>query len=245
MSLGVIILAAGKGKRMKSDLPKVLHEIDGRSMVSLVLDSLEPLNPRKTAVVVGNGLEQVISHLKGKQVVFCVQMEQLGTADAVKCAYPPFNNFEGDLLVLCGDTPLLKSETLAKLVEHHRRRDASATVLTSIMDDPAAYGRIVRDDNDDLSRIVEFKDADEETRNVHEVNTGTYVFKSPDIWYALEKVNNDNAQGEFYLTDAIEIFRNEGKTVAALAADNSDEVMGINTREQLEKAEKIYKSRIS
>jgi len=243
--LGVIILAAGAGKRMKSDKAKVLHRLAGRPMVDYVIETVRKLQPAKIAVVVGNRMEQVISHLKGERVIFCVQERQRGTADAVLSAHGPFMGFGGQIIVICGDTPLLRTETIEALLKHHIDKTASATVLTAVLDDPAQYGRIIRDTSGNLERIVEFADADEEIRAIAEVNSGTYIFEANDLWPALEKVDMDNMQGEFYLTDVIEVLKKENKIVAAMAAEDNAEILGINSVEQLKQAEKALAARVA
>jgi len=241
--IGIIILAAGEGKRMKSDKAKVLHELGGKPMIDYVLETASALEPAKIAVVVGNRMEQVISHLRGKRVVFCVQLEQKGTAHAVLSAQGPFVGFSGQIAVLCGDMPLLEQETLKKLYEYHILRNAVATVLTGTLENPAQYGRIIRNSNGDIERIVEFSDADSETRKINEVNSGTYIFDSDELWGALAKIESSNMQGEFYLTDIIELFRKDGKIVAGYKTENSYELMGINNFEQLAEAEEVIENR--
>jgi len=229
---------------MKSDLAKVLHEVDGKAMIDYVIDAVRPLEPSKIAVIVGNRMEQVIAHLKNSRVVFAVQYEQRGTADAVKCGYPAFGGFEGHLLILCGDSPLIRTDTIRALYEHHLSKNASATVLTGILDDPEAYGRIIRDDNGDIERIVEFTDASPEIRAIKEVNSSTYIFNSEDLWDAIGKIDDNNKQGEFYLTDVIEVLKGEGRKVAAFNVEDSSEILGVNTKEQLAHAGNKMKERI-
>lgn len=243
MMLGIVILAAGEGKRMKSDRAKVLIEVVGRPMIDSVIEAARGLDPVKIVVVVGDRMEQVIAHLKGARVVFCVQSEQRGTADAVKCAASPFDGFEGEILVLCGDTPFVTTQTLKGLVDLHREADAVATVLTAIHDDPKEYGRIVRDGEGNLDRIVEFADADVSIRAIREVNGGIYVFDSRELWSALGSIGTDNVQGEFYLTDIFTVFKNKGKKVAAVAAENPLETAGINRYEQIEQYENAFENR--
>ncbi len=234
---GAIILAAGEGKRMKSDIAKVLHEIGGRPMVDYVIDAAKAVEPAKIVLVVGNRMDQVIARLHKSRVIFAVQEEQRGTADAVKTAQLPFSYFEGEIFVLCGDMPLVRGETLRKMLEFHRAKGSSATVMTGILDDPAQYGRIVRDSDGEFAEIVEFADGGEEIRAIKEVNSGTYVFDSVELWPALEEISSDNVQGEFYLTDVMTILKRKGKTVAAFIVDDSSELLGVNTPEQLKLAE--------
>jgi len=241
--IGVIILAAGEGKRMKSDKAKVLHEVGGTAMIDYVLAATRSLNPIKIVLVVGNKMEQVVAHLKNSRVVFCTQRAQLGTADAVLAAEPPFIGFEGRILVLCGDMPLIRTRTLQALLDHHQEKKASATVLTGILTDPAQYGRIIRDEEGNLERIVEYADADDKIRAIKEVNSGTYVFEADDLWSAIEEIDPNNAQGEFYLTDVIEILKRNGKTVAAITAKDHTELLGVNTPDELHMAEELMAMR--
>ncbi len=241
--IGVIVLAAGEGKRMKSDRAKVLHEIGGKAMIGLVLDAARALKPQKIVVVVGNRMGQVIAYLRGSRVVFAVQTEQLGTANAVLSAQSPFSGFEGEILVLCGDMPLIRAETLREMLEYHIRINASATVLTGILEEPAQYGRIVRDSEGNFEKIVEFADGDETVRSINEVNSGTYIFDSAKLWPALIKIGSDNAQGEFYLTDILTVMKNDGGIVSAIPAEDSAELLGINSPEQLRLAEEALSNR--
>lgn len=241
--VGAIILGAGEGKRMKSDIAKVLHEIDGKPMIEYVIEAARHTDPTKIVVVVGNRMDQVIARLHKARVIFAIQKEQRGTADAVKTAQLPFSQFDGEIMVLCGDMPLVRGTTLQKMLEFHREKDSSATVMTGILDDPAKYGRIVRDKDGNFDRIVEFADAGEDIRAIDEVNSGTYVFDSNELWPALEKISSDNAQGEFYLTDVMTVLKNKGETVAAYTVEDSSELLGVNTKEQLELAQKALEKR--
>jgi len=240
---GAIILAAGEGKRMKSDIAKVLHEIDGKPMVEYVIDAARSVDPAKIVLIVGNRMDQVIAKLHKSRVIFSIQEKQNGTADAVKCAQMPFTNFEGELFVLCGDMPLVRGETLQKMLDFHREKGSSATVMTGILDDPAQYGRIVRSNDGEFAEIIEYADGDEKIRAINEVNSGTYVFDSAELWPALDQISSDNAQGEFYLTDVMTVLKNKGKTVAAWKVEDSSELLGVNTPEQLEMAETALKTR--
>lgn len=241
--IGAIVLAAGEGKRMRSDKAKVLHELCGKPMMDYVLETAQSLEPVKIAVVVGNRMEQVIAHLRGKRVVFCVQLEQKGTAHAVLSAQGPFVGFNGQIVVLCGDMPLIRAETLKRLLEHHISAKASASVLAGELENPAQYGRIIRDSNGDIEKIIEFSDADEEVKKIREVNSGIYIFESEKLWSALLKIGSKNAQGEFYLTDIVELFKSEGEKVAVFTAEDPTELMGINDFSQLAEAEKVLEER--
>lgn len=237
-----VVLAAGKGTRMKSALPKVLHQVGGKPMVQQVLDAAHEAGAEEKVVVVGFGAECVEAAL-GKQAAFVVQKEQLGTGHAVMQAKDILQNFEGTVLVLCGDTPLLKGETLRKLYAEHKNRKAAATVLTAHMPNPAGYGRVIRDTNGQVLRIVEQKDAGKEDLAVNEINTGIYCFDRTVLFEALEKTNCDNMQGEYYLTDVIGILAAAQAKVWAVSVDDFQETLGINSRMQLAEAEKIIRRR--
>ncbi|MGI5820179.1 MAG: bifunctional UDP-N-acetylglucosamine diphosphorylase/glucosamine-1-phosphate N-acetyltransferase GlmU [Armatimonadota bacterium] len=242
-ALACVILAAGEGTRMKSDLPKPLHQVCGRPMIDHVLRTLEQLEPERTAVVVGVGAEQVCA-VAGERAQACEQAEQLGTGHAALCAEPALEGFEGDVLITYADIPLVTAETLQALIDHHRAAGAAATVLTTAVDDPAGYGRIVRDSVGAVSAIVEHRDASPEQLSIREINTGIYVFEAGALRAALQQITRDNEQGELYLTDAIGILVAYGRTVSAISTPDAAEVMGINNRVQLAAAERIVRDRI-
>ncbi|MBD3381200.1 MAG: NTP transferase domain-containing protein [candidate division Zixibacteria bacterium] len=235
-----VVLAAGKGKRMKSDLPKVLHEIGGRPLVCHVADSLVELGLKRAVFVVGFKKEMVIEALSDYDYDFAVQDEQLGTGHAVMMARDKLAEFEGDILVLLGDVPFLRPRTVAGLLDEHRRRGAVATVLTADLPDPTGYGRIVRADSGLVKKIVEHKDATEKERRITEINSGTFVFNRKALFSGLDLIDNSNSQGEYYLTDLMEIFLSQGRITAAYKTDDYREVSGINSREQLEELKKAY-----
>lgn len=244
--VAAVILAAGEGTRMKSDLAKVLHEINGRTMIEHVLNALSEVSPSKTIIVVGHQAEAVKERLSGDDIKyegldFALQSERLGTGHAVMQAGPALEGFEGTIMVLTGDTPLLSGSTLAEFLRFHREMGVSATVMSAVLDDASGYGRIVRDDNDDLLEIVEHKDATEKQRLLGEFNSGMFCFESDILFPALDRVDRGNVQGEYYLTDIMGILRGDGLRVAVFRIDNSDEVMGINDREQLALAERMMK----
>ena len=243
--LAAVVLAAGKGKRMHSPLPKVLHPLLGRPMILYVLDLVRAVGADRTVVIVGHGWQQVAEAVRGDGVEIAIQEPQLGTAHAVQQAGPALGDFAGDVLVLAGDSPLFTARTLKRLVNEHRRTDAAATILTAWADDPTGCGRIVLDEEGQLLRIVEEKDADPATKAIRRVNTSTYVFRAPVLFEALREVRNDNAQGEYYLTDVFEILRGKGLPVRTVLADSFEETMGINTVEHLRRAEDILKKRLA
>lgn len=239
-----IILAAGQGTRMKSSIYKVLHPVCGKPMVQHVVDQVSTLGFDEKIAVVGFGASSVKEQL-GEQVSYVLQKEQLGTGHAVMQAAPLLKDKKGTTVVLCGDTPLLTAETLEKLLHHHEKENAKATILTAIATDPTGYGRIIRNDRKLVERIIEHKDATEEERQVTEINTGTYCFDNEALFDALNEVGNDNAQGEYYLPDVIEILKKRGETVAAYMTPNFEETLGVNDRVALAEAEKIMRQRIN
>jgi UDP-N-acetylglucosamine pyrophosphorylase len=244
--LGVVILAAGKGKRMKNpDMAKVMHQINDRPMVDYVLDLATTLKSERTILVVGWQKDAVIAHvktLKGK-VDFVHQVEQLGTGHAVLQTREALSGFDGDVLVLSGDVPLLTEKTLKALLGYHRATSAVATILTAELDDPTGYGRIIRNKDESVKKIVEHKEATEKEREIGEINSGIYVFDTVKLFEALEKITPENAQGEYYLTDVFEHFWKKEWKVSAVKALDPQEVMGINDVDQLEEARTIMASR--
>lgn len=240
----VIILAAGKGTRMKSKLYKVLHPVAGKPMVEHIIDQVEKTNPSEVVTVVGHGAEAIKNHL-GERSQYALQEEQLGTGHAVLQAQAHLAGKQGTTLVITGDTPLLTAETLTNLFDYHQGKNASATILTAHADDPTGYGRIIRDHLGIVEKIVEQKDASEQEARVQEINTGTFCFDNEVLFNTLSKINTNNAQGEYYLTDIIEIFKREGKTIAAYKMTNFEEAMGINDRVALAEANKIMHRRLN
>lgn len=237
--LAAVILAAGKGTRMKSDLPKVFHEILGEPMLSYVIQTVQKLKPQKVLVVVGHQRELITDYYKDWPVEFVVQAEQLGTGHAVQQAEQALRGFDGNVLVLAGDVPLLKAETLTKLIAWHNQYEAAATDLTAELPDAGNYGRIVRSTKGELLKIVEKKDATPEELKIKEFNTGTFCFDAKALFAALKEVKAENAQKEYYLTDTIEIIRQKGLPVLAYKTNDASETLGINTKEELVAIEKI------
>ncbi|WP_413627652.1 bifunctional UDP-N-acetylglucosamine diphosphorylase/glucosamine-1-phosphate N-acetyltransferase GlmU [Fructilactobacillus vespulae] len=239
-----IILAAGKGTRMKSKLYKVLHRICGKSMVDHVLTQVSQLQMDKVVTVVGYGAESVENEL-GDRTEYVVQDQQLGTGDAVLRAEPILKNSKGTTLVISGDTPLFTASTLKNLFAYHDEKKATATILTSVAPNPTGYGRIVRNDLGIVEKIVEEKDANVEEKAISEINTGVYVFDNQKMFEALHEINNDNAQGEYYLTDAIEILKQADGIIAAYKMDDFSESMGVNNRVAQAAATKVMQNRIN
>lgn len=232
-----MILAAGKGTRMKSDLPKTMLPIAGRPLLSYVLDTARSIPHEKTIVVVGHKKETIMDEFRDTGVEFVTQEPQLGTGHAVAQAEKALSGFDGDVIILSGDVPLLKPETIKSLLELHRQNNASITVLTFEPEDPGSYGRIIRDGARIIAN-VEAKDATDEQLKIREVNSGVYVFKSSFLFPYLHRVDNQNAQAEFYLTDLINLAAKEGLTVCGMKTGELCEVMGANTPEDLKALEK-------
>ncbi|OLO27431.1 UDP-N-acetylglucosamine diphosphorylase/glucosamine-1-phosphate N-acetyltransferase [Alkalihalophilus pseudofirmus] len=239
-----VILAAGQGTRMKSKLYKVLHPVCGKPMVQHVVDQVKQLQFSDIVVIVGHGAEQVRTQL-GDEITYTVQEEQLGTGHAVLQAEQLLATKKGVTVVLCGDTPLVTAETIEALLSYHEQEKALATVLTAHAEDPSGYGRIVRNGNGHVERIVEHKDASDSEKTIQEINTGTYCFDNQALFKALQNVGNQNVQGEYYLPDVIEILKNEGEKIAAYQTDSFEETLGVNDRVALAESERIMKERIN
>ena len=241
-----IVLAAGQGTRMKSKRPKVLHEIAGRPMVRLVLDVVRAAGAERVIVVVGHGADDVRAAIGDAGVEFVVQAEQLGTGHAVMQAEPLLADHAGPVVITCGDTPLLRPETIAASVGHAPAKRRRASVLSAVVDDPAGYGRIVRGLTVQacLLRIVEHADASEAELAIREVNSGTYCFDGRRLFAVLRVIAPDNAQGEYYLPDAVHVLARDGGRVQAVTAADADEILGVNTRVELARAEAIFRRRI-
>ncbi|MFC0525136.1 bifunctional UDP-N-acetylglucosamine diphosphorylase/glucosamine-1-phosphate N-acetyltransferase GlmU [Pontibacillus salicampi] len=238
-----VVLAAGKGTRMKSELPKVLHPVCGKPMVQHITDKLARLSVDQTVTVVGHKSEMIKNQL-GDAVKYAMQQEQLGTAHAVKMAERQLADKEGTTLIITGDTPLVTEQTIQNLMDHHRETNAAATILTMNTEDPSGYGRIIRNENGDVERIVEQKDASEEELAVKEVNSGIFCFDNQKLFTSLDKVSTNNNQSEYYLPDVIEILKNEGEVISASSTDDVEEAMGVNDRVHLATAERILRERI-
>lgn len=238
-----VILAAGKGTRMKADLPKVVHEVGGRPMVCAVVDACREAECDPVVVVVGYRHELVRGALAGAGVRFALQEPQLGTGHAVQCADGELGSFAGDLFVLCGDGPLIRPETLATLLERHRSTGASATLATAIIDDPTGYGRIVRDGDGRFRGIVEHRNATPRQRAIREVNPSYYCFRRPDLMEALRDVPRNDASGEYYLTDVLGLLLARGRRVEVVPSVPPEDVLSINTPEELAAVDRIYRRR--
>jgi bifunctional UDP-N-acetylglucosamine pyrophosphorylase/glucosamine-1-phosphate N-acetyltransferase len=237
MSFTALILAAGMGKRMNSDLPKVLHPALGVPLVGHVLAHLAPLEPDRVVLVVGHREELVREALRDRAIRFVTQSPQLGTGHAVQVAWDEAAPGAGTLLILAGDMPLVRTETLRKLLSRHVREGNAVTVLSALLDDPTGYGRIISSSNGGFEKIVEEKDATPEERRVREVNSGIYCFAKEPLREALGQLRADNAQKEYYLTDTLAILRRSGERVGVERAADSRECFGVNTPDQLRMVE--------
>jgi bifunctional UDP-N-acetylglucosamine pyrophosphorylase/glucosamine-1-phosphate N-acetyltransferase len=243
-NLKAVILAAGEGTRMRSKKPKVLHEILNKTMIDYVIDTAKGCGAQEVCVVVGHKAEEVEAAVVKDGVTFALQAEQKGTGHAVMMA-GDFIETNGDVLILYGDTPLIQGDTLQKLVEKHRHEDFGATVVSATVENPEGYGRIIRDADGKFMKIVEHKDATTKERCINEINTGIYIFKGGNLKASLEKLDNHNVQGEYYLPDCLELILKAGGKVGAVTAEDDKEFFGVNSRVQLAEATQIMKARIN
>jgi len=233
-----LILAAGKGTRMKSDLAKVLHVLNGKPLLYYSLAAAKEAGAEKIVAVIGHQADDVREKFANSSCIFVEQKPQLGTGHAVLQAKDVLADYKGLTVILCGDVPLLKPATIKSLIDNHLAAQAVVSVLTTIPPPPHAYGRIVKDDKGNVLKIIEHKDATKDEKKIGEINTGIYCVDTKFLFYALGKINNNNRQHEYYLTDIVEIACHEGQKVKSLIASDYVEVMGINTMEELERAEK-------
>ncbi len=240
--LKAVILAAGKGTRMKSDLPKVVHTIDGKCLVDYAIEAAKGAGADEVCLVVGYKSDVVKESIQNKDVTFVMQEEQLGTGHAVKCA-KDFMGEDGQTMILFGDTPLITAKTLKNLADYHKEKGNTVTVLSAMMEDPTGYGRIIRDEKGNFVKSVEHKDANEKELASHEVNSGMYIFDTKELKEALEKITPNNAQGEYYLPDTLTIIKEKGLRVDAYALDNPEDITGVNDQEQLKAATEIIHTR--
>jgi bifunctional UDP-N-acetylglucosamine pyrophosphorylase/glucosamine-1-phosphate N-acetyltransferase len=241
--LYVAILAAGKGTRMKSNLPKVLHPVAGKPMLLHVIDLAKSLAAQRIISIIGHGKEKVMEVIRDTQTEYVVQDQQLGTAHAVLQLEALLNNLSGDLLVLSGDVPLLRKATVQTLIQTHANHHHAATLLTTVLPDPTGYGRIIRRVDGTLKKIVEHKDCTPEELAIKEINGGIYLFDVETLFPCLHLVTNDNRQKEYYLPDVLPLLINKGKTVALQMIPDSTEILGVNTIEELQRMNLLYQKR--
>ena len=239
--LSIIILAAGKGTRMNSDLPKVLHKVKNKSMIEHVIYQSENLNPDKSIVVVGYKHELVREHLKRMNLTFAMQEVQKGTAHAVMQCYDLLKDFNGCTLILSGDVPLIKSKTLKDLYEIHMTNNSKATVLSAKVKNPFGYGRIIRCDKDNFKAIIEEKDATDNQKFINEINAGIYIFDNQILFKNINKIKNDNNQSEYYLPDILEIMIKQNLKIMVHQIEDENQIKGANTENQLLELEKYAK----
>ncbi|HEX5836098.1 MAG TPA: bifunctional UDP-N-acetylglucosamine diphosphorylase/glucosamine-1-phosphate N-acetyltransferase GlmU [Pyrinomonadaceae bacterium] len=242
--LNVLVLAAGLGTRMKSRRAKVLHELGGRPLITHVVRAAQTLDPKTILVIVGHQAEEVEQAVLaeiGELASFAIQAQQRGTGDAVESARKQLENSDSLVLLLSGDVPMIRAETLRNLIEHHQQTSAACTILGVRLENPTGYGRIIRDDQDRFQKIVEQKDASEDERKVREINSGIYCFESKDLFEALQRIEPKNQQGEYYLTDVAEILNSGGRKVEVVTHTDAREVSGINTRAELAEFENLLR----
>ncbi len=242
--LAVVILAAGKGTRMKSDLPKVLHPLAGKPMLGYVLDAAKSLRPQKGLLVVGYQSENVMAVFKNWPGVFVKQVPQLGTGHALQLAQKEMKTFRGTVLVLYGDVPLIEKETLKKMLKVHRREKAVLTLVSTNVADPKGYGRIIRDPRGKVLKIVEEKDATTKERKIQEINSGIYCFDSAFLFSSLPRLTRKNSQKEYYLTDLVQMAREKDLPVSVFLHPSSEEVLGVNNRSDLNRSDQILRQRL-
>ena len=234
--ISALILAAGKGTRMNSNLVKVLHLLDGKPLLAYSLDVAQAVGAEKIVVIVGHQADLVREQFRHANVSFVEQVRQLGTGHAVLQAKGHFEGYRGAVLILCGDVPCLKVATVKRLISRHFEEKAAVTVMSIILDEPGSYGRVVTAENGEVLKIVEARDASPDEKKIREINTGIYCADGRFLFEAVSEIRNDNAQGEYYLTDIIEIARKKGMPVRSFIARDAVEVMGINTPEDLDRA---------
>ena len=234
--VNVLVLAAGLGTRMKSSRAKVLHEVCGKPMILHVMDSVKTLNLDQTYVIVGHQREKVAELIGPYKAKCIIQEEQLGTGHAVLCAESELQGTGGTVLILSGDVPLIRAETLQEMLDEHKQHKSTLTVIATTLEDPTNYGRIVRNGQNKLLGIVEEKDATAEQKKIKEINAGIYCAEADFLFHALKKVGTDNKQGEIYLTDIVKIAINQGLQVDIYSGASSEEVLGINAMAELEEA---------
>ncbi len=240
-----VILAAGRGTRMKSDTPKVMHSLLGKPMISYVVDLATDAGIKDIILVTGFGSDKIKEFFKGTKVKTVLQKKLLGSGDAVNTAKKEIKKFKGDIVIVYGDTPLIKKETVKKLIEKHRTSGASLTLLTVILKNPAGYGRIIRNTDGRILKIAEEDEVREYKKEIKEINVGSCIFKAEDLFEALPEIGRENAKKEYYLTDAVKILSAKGKIIDSIAIEDLSEMIGVNSRVDLAEAVKVLKNRIA
>lgn len=245
-NVAAVILAAGKGTRMKSGLVKVLHSVAGRPMISWPVDAARNAGAAPIVLVVGHQANAVLHNFRDSTDIRCTMQEkQLGTGHAVACTRDELAGFKGTVLILCGDTPLLRAETLSRLIRFHRMHESALTVLTAVMENPYGYGRVLRDPSGGVLRIIEQKDATPEEQGICEINSGIYCMEADFLFSNIGRIGSNNAQNEFYLTDLVAMAVQQGLACLAMSTDDSSEIMGVNDRVQMAEAARILRGRIN
>ncbi|MBZ4684029.1 MAG: bifunctional UDP-N-acetylglucosamine pyrophosphorylase / glucosamine-phosphate N-acetyltransferase [Fusobacteriaceae bacterium] len=244
MNIVSLVLAAGKGTRMKSELPKVLHKVNGVPMVIKIDSELKKAGISKNILILGHKKELVIKEFENRNINidYVTQEEQLGTGHAIMQAKEVLKDFEGTVLVTCGDTPLIRNTTIEKFVNFHNEKKASATILTAKVDNPFGYGRIVKNE-DKVIAIIEEKEASDDIKKINEINSGVYCFDSKKLFASLEKIDNNNEKGEYYLTDVIKILVNNNELVESYLLEDNQEILGVNSKVQLAEASQVLRNR--
>ena len=238
--LSVIIMAAGKGTRMKSEIPKVLHELSGDTLLNHVIKSSEELSPDKIIIIIGYQAELVKKTISSDNILYSMQENQYGTGHAVMQAKPHLKNFKGNTLILSGDVPLIKASTLSSLINKHELGNYDACMLTAEIKNPEGYGRVIRDINGNLKKVQEHKDCNHEQLNINEINSGIYIFDNQRLFELLPMLDNNNQQSEYYLPDVLSMMVKDGRKIGLEKIKNNDEIQGVNTLEQLSYLENIY-----
>tara|TARA_Y100000588_G_C14263318_1_gene928641 strand:+ start:1502 stop:2242 length:741 start_codon:yes stop_codon:yes gene_type:complete len=238
--LSVIIMAAGKGTRMKSEIPKVLHELSGDTLLNHVIKSSEELSPDKIIIIIGYQAELVKKTISSDNILYSMQENQYGTGHAVMQAKPHLKNFKGNTLILSGDVPLIKASTLSSLINKHELGNYDACIVTAEIKNPEGYGRVIRDINGNLKKVQEHKDCNHEQLNINEINSGIYIFDNQRLFELLPMLDNNNQQSEYYLPDVLSMMVKDGRKIGLEKIKNNDEIQGVNTLEQLSYLENIY-----
>ena len=240
-NLSIVVFAAGKGNRFGGEHQKVIIEISGIPAITYLLQTLKKLGPSKIIIVVGFKKEEVIRILEDEKVEYVEQTEFLGTGDALIRAEKALEGYTGNILIVCGDVPFLTEKTLRELINIHNEKNNFCTILTTVVDNPTGYGRIKKDKNGSIVHIVEELDASPEEKNIKEINTGVYVFKAPDVFKYLQDIPINPVKGEYYLTDVVKIIKEDNRSIGIYTTEKWQETMGLNTSDDLHRAEDYFK----